>query len=573
MHKKPGTTVTSRGSFLARFFNAAGDGLLADLLAVAGLCVALTGMSAWPAIALAGAAFAVTIGFSARFVPEWQHSPKPTGFFVLARTLIVFTVAAVFADNIGTAEGRAGWVATGLLASLIAWEATVERVARGAIPYAAHLPGVDVRNSGPFGVAHIFAVNGTALVVFSVLAGTGASPLWLLPVPIVAAVPTGIILVDGAMRLRARRHAEAGVTAALSAIEPVFAVHWDAPRGTEYQLEMWLPYLERLGKKFFVIVRDQGTFERVTELAGAPVLLRKGMADLDAMIVPSLRTVFYVNNAMCNSDFVRYSHLTHIQLNHGDSDKAPSYNPVSRMFDKNFVAGQAAIDRFALHGVHVPREKFSIVGRPQVEAIIVGPREPPNTSNRTVLYAPTWAGHNADSNYSSLPIGHEIVRGLLTRKCTVIFRPHPYTELDTAHAMASEQIKALLEWDAASSTRVHIWGETAEKSMSITDCFNAADALVSDVSSVVPDFLYSEKPFAMTAMTQPAGRFADHFPIAHAAYVIDSTLDGLDASLDALVGPDVLREKRRALKTHFLGDFPPETYAEAFLDEARRFLA
>jgi CDP-glycerol glycerophosphotransferase (TagB/SpsB family) len=30
--------------------------------------------------------------------------------------------------------------------------------------------------------------------------------------------------------------------------------------------------------------------------------------------------------------------------------------------------------------------------------------------------------------------------------------------------------------------------------------FNEVDALISDVSSVIPDFLYSEKPFVLTSM-------------------------------------------------------------------------
>ena len=52
---------------------------------------------------------------------------------------------------------------------------------------------------------------------------------------------------------------------------------------------------------------------------------------------------------------VRFNQLTHIQLLHGDSDKASSFNPVTAMFDRIFVAGQAAIDRYAANGVLIPR--------------------------------------------------------------------------------------------------------------------------------------------------------------------------------------------------------------------------
>ncbi len=32
--------------------------------------------------------------------------------------------------------------------------------------------------------------------------------------------------------------------------------------------------------------------------------------------------------------------------------------------------------------------------------------------------------------------------------------------------------------------------------MSLMDCINAADALITDISAVASDWLYSEKPFA-----------------------------------------------------------------------------
>ena len=63
---------------------------------------------------------------------------------------------------------------------------------------------------------------------------------------------------------------------------------------------------------------------------------------------------------------MRFQHLTHIYLGHGDSDKPPSYNPTHAMYDQIFAAGPAAARRYAAHGVSIPAEKFRIVGRPQV---------------------------------------------------------------------------------------------------------------------------------------------------------------------------------------------------------------
>ncbi|WP_111718556.1 CDP-glycerol glycerophosphotransferase family protein [Homoserinimonas sp. OAct 916] len=565
--RAPGN-ATDRGSLAERFASAAGYELLTNIFAIAGISALLAGTTTWVVLALTGISFVLSLSSHLRRIKKGTQHIRPTGEFTVSRVIIAVTVGALY---MGESPLWVVWLATGLLAALIAAEISCARVAWGAIPHSVRLPGITIPNKCPFAAAWIFYINSAALLVLAASSLAGASAWIGMAVTVVAAVPSAVILLDGIYRIRARRIAERRIRHSLTELAPTFAVHWDAPLGTEYQLSMWLPYLERLNKKFFVIVRNQGTFHAVSALTSAPVLLRKTMADLDAMIVPTLKTAFYTNNAVRNSHFVRFSELTHIQLNHGDSDKAPSYNPVFRMFDKNFVAGQAAIDRFANHGVVVPREFFSIVGRPQVEGIQVGPATS-SGAGLTVLYAPTWAGHNADSDYSSLPVGYGIVEGLVKRGCTVIFRSHPYTRRNKAHAAEADRIQSLLAQDAAATGRPHRWGEAAEKTLGMTECFNAADALISDVSSVVPDFLYSEKPFAMASMTASIATFVDEFPIARVAYLFDRQLENLEAQLDLLLGTDPLKQQRHALKSYYLGDFDPAHYADAFLTEATKFV-
>ena len=526
--------VAARGSFVNRFFKAGGDGLLANLLALSGLCIALGAFSRWLALGLAVLSLALAFGFAARVGRAVFSSVRPTGSFIFSRAAVILVLAVEFApDDTGSAWF---WLAAGLLAVLILMEPTIAGVASGAIPYSAHLPGVRVRNRPPFSAGWIFPINSVAIVLYAALLLAGAPVPWLLAVPVLAGLPSAVGVVDGIMRIRSRRIAEKRLTLALDEYGPVFVVHWDAPRGVAYQLAMWMPLLERLGKRFIVIVRNTPTFDDVAAMTSSPVLLRKEPEDMDAVITPSLKVAFYVNTANKNMHLVRSAHLLHIQLNHGDSDKASSYSPVFRMFDKNFVAGQAAIDRFAAHGVHVPREAFSIVGRPQVESIRVGSVPISAAAGKTVLYAPTWAGFHADSNYSSLTLGYDIVSALLDRGCRVIFRPHPYTDRDEEIAQEAHRIKELLGQDSTSAGREHLFGSLAESEMDIVECFNAADALVADVSSVVPDFLYSEKPFAMTAMLDSPAAFREKFPISRAAYVITPDRSTLERSIESLLG-------------------------------------
>ena len=69
--------------------------------------------------------------------------------------------------------------------------------------------------------------------------------------------------------------------------------------------------------------------------------------------------------------------------------------------------------------MHIPAEKFKIVGRPQVE-LISPARAPVVRSAATVLYA-DQAGPFADSRVYSLPVGRQIVEQLLAHYARIIF--------------------------------------------------------------------------------------------------------------------------------------------------------
>ena len=191
---------------------------------------------------------------------------------------------------------------------------------------------------------------------------------------------------------------------ALRRHQPEFLLYFSAPPGSEYQVTMWLPYLERIGRPFMVVLREPEFLAPIAAATDAPVVYCPTLRAMDEALVPSLRAAFYVNHGAKNSHCIRFTQLTHVQLHHGDSDKAPSANPVSGIFDRIFVAGQAAIDRYARAGVQIPADKFVVVGRPQVESIEVRPEPARGLAHPTVLYTPTWTGHHADADYCSLPV-------------------------------------------------------------------------------------------------------------------------------------------------------------------------
>ncbi|MHA6760489.1 hypothetical protein [Streptacidiphilus sp. PAMC 29251] len=94
------------------------------------------------------------------------------------------------------------------------------------------------------------------------------------------------------------------------------------------------------------------------------------------------------------------------------------------------------------------------------------------------------------------------------------------------------------------------------------DCFNESDALVSDISSVVSDFMATGKPYAIT---DSAGLGEEEFRLrntaARAAVVLTPDSTGLDTLLAAVRDPaaDLLAEQREELRTYLLGPEEPSS--------------
>lgn len=91
-------------------------------------------------------------------------------------------------------------------------------------------------------------------------------------------------------------------------------------------------------------------------------------------------------------------------------------------------------------------------------------------------------------------------------------------------------------------------------------CFNQADVLISDVSSVVSDYLTSEKPYAVANTSGlPESEFKATFPTVRAATVLTPDAGGVAALLDTVRDPekDTLARDRAMLKEHLLGPSEP----------------
>ncbi|HEX8511455.1 MAG TPA: CDP-glycerol glycerophosphotransferase family protein, partial [Propionibacteriaceae bacterium] len=136
-----------------------------------------------------------------------------------------------------------------------------------------------------------------------------------------------------------------------------------------------------------------------------------------------------------------------------------------------------------------------------------------------------------------------------------------------------EDIGRLLAADRARTGRQHLWGAAAEQEMTIEDCFNASDAMVSDVSAVVSDYLHSDKPFAIVSVGRTPEELLEEAPAAKAGYLLRQDLSNLADVCADLLERDPLAGVRRQTKIYYLGDFPPDSYADGFLNASRQLIS
>ncbi|GAA1761390.1 CDP-glycerol glycerophosphotransferase family protein [Luedemannella helvata] len=534
----------------------------ANLLAVLAFVIAVGTSWRWVTLALVTATLAVTVLY---------RDGNGLGRYLVSRALVAGGVLAAFIRFLPAEVDWAFNISAALTLGYISMETVLNRVS---------LLPMDSRHLRVSGRPLSWLVNATvvfyadcALVALFALAPIIELQSWLALVAVIA-----VGLLHSALALESiytKTYRSAGrddIIAALTRYQPEFLIHWDAPAASVRQVEMWLPYLERVGARFAIVVRRRRNVDVMAGITNRPVVLASSISDVDAVMAPSLKAVFYVNNGAKNTHTVRFAELTHVQLLHGDSEKQPSYNPITAMFDEIWVAGQAGQDRYAQNGVDIPAGKFRIVGRPQVENVKVVRTPISEIKHKVVLYAPTWIGYFGDTNHCSLAVGHKILKALLARPdVTVIMRHHQLTTKNAKSAAQLAELERILAKDRAATKRKHLWGD-ATSAGEFVDWANKADAMIADVSSVVSDFLYSEKPFAVTDMLNEGDQMEASARIFGAAYQLRHDMSNVAEVVGHLLGDDPKAEIRQQLKAYYLGDFPTERYADGFVEQARRTL-
>ena len=282
-----------------------------------------------------------------------------------------------------------------------------------------------------------------------------------------------------------------------------------------------------------------------------------------AMLPKTVRAALYVYSRE-NDDFMKVRRrVTHVWLHHGDSDKEACFRRKSAAYDVLVVAGQAAIDRYATHGVRIP------VGEVQ-DSWSSPDREHRNSD-----------GLNLHRRQPGRALRTDLVRRRLQEQPLLPSYWHSYRLRPTRAQINSDLPAAPGQPHTAGGSRRDCRNSRAPASgrrgdvtaaslgrggrRPFAELANAADAMVADVSGVVTDFMQSLKPFAMVATGDNTDTFRARFPSSRSAYVIEWDLSTLDDALDAMVGDDPLAATRVERREYYLGGYENGESARAFV--------
>jgi hypothetical protein len=338
-------------------------------------------------------------------------------------------------------------------------------------------------------------------------------------------------------------------------------MYFSSPASGSYALRVWLETLRALEERVVVFLREAHHLEAL-DLAGLPVVVLPKAQDVEAAQVPSMKVVLYSTNVVKNNHMIRLPGLRHAFIGHGDSDKAGSFSPVTRVYDEIWVAGEAGRERYLAAGEGVRSEQIRLVSRPQL-AGLGGPIPTRDGMGAmpTVLYAPTWEGFYEQSDYCSVVSpGLEAVRAMVASgRVRVLFKPHP-----ASGERRKEVVEAVQEIERMLSSGPH--RRLPDAPESLYEAMRVSDVLIADVSSVLSDWLACRRPYLVTNPQQlAAAELHERFPTTQGGAVLDPGGDVLDL-LDQALGSDPLAARRLQLAHHLIGPLREDPLQD-FVDE------
>ena len=137
----------------------------------------------------------------------------------------------------------------------------------------------------------------------------------------------------------------------------------------------------------------------------------------------------------------------------------------------------------------------------------------------------------------------------------MIFRPHPFCKNTPQGAATIKKVQNLLAADNTANGAGHIYGAAAETKITVNEAANLSNMIVSDLSGIMSDWLFSLKPYLLVSMDQSAEAFAERYPMGRAGVVVDGREPkDFEAAITSLISSDTQEayDARKKMREYYL---------------------
>jgi len=356
------------------------------------------------------------------------------------------------------------------------------------------------------------------------------------------------------------------------------AVYFPDEMPKAYQLTQWLATLEHhpADLSFGLVVRNLDVYHQLVKLTKLPVAYLPTFSELMKFyLISPIKAVMYVNNGMGNFQSLTVAELAHIHVNHGESDKVCMVSNRVKAYDRVFVAGEAAVRRHRAALSEFDEKVLVRVGRPQLDENPAA--SIPESTRRTILYAPTWTGEVEENNYTSMEfMGPKIVEAILTQPdVRLVYKPHPQIANDENSQIRKNHkkiIRLIQQANAKDSGAGHELREAGD----ILAIFPRVDLLISDISSIALDFLYlrTEAPIILTDRRNDIEQLHIDSPLSVATQVLtQENIANATSIIGQVLETDDFFKGRKVLRDFYFDNVRAGESAPRFFNALKQVIA
>jgi len=261
-------------------------------------------------------------------------------------------------------------------------------------------------------------------------------------------------------------------------------------------LDLWIPQFLKANVDFIIMLRNYELFDVVKKkYPQFSILFAKGDKEIQYYLkqLVFLKACFYPSNTGSNMHLLKFNNLKHIFIGHGDSDKTASAHKYFRVYDENWVAGKAHIDRFINEGFNFTGLNFIEVGRPNLKETLKISQIPWKkrfNDKLNLLYLSTWEGFFEEQNYTSVYFIKSffnlmLEKGLLN---TVNIKIHPgIGRRDTNLLSINNDLKKIFE-------NTDLDYNIYDKTKPVEEIIKESNIFICDISAVVSESLAANAP-------------------------------------------------------------------------------